>query len=65
MISRFSTLPRTTPEIHQTAAAVARISRIVVQAMLPPELLDQVEHRFYWACRGHLEQLREGCSESR
>lgn len=59
MRSRFSTLPRTTPEVHEAALQIAVTCRIVVAGVLEPRLLAEAEKRFYLSARGVLEQLRE------
>jgi hypothetical protein len=61
MHSQFPDMPRTAPEIHETASRVARTCRIVVQALIEPEAWAEVEKRFYLTARGELESLVDAC----
>jgi hypothetical protein len=60
MRSQFPEMPRTTAEVHDTASRIARTCRIVVQAVMPPEVWAEAEKRFYLTARGELEQLTDG-----
>lgn len=56
----FPEMPPTTPEVHDTASRIATTCRIIVQALLPPDLVAEAEKRFYLTARGELEQPTDG-----
>ena len=48
------------PDVRETAARIAAMGRIVVQAFLPPELLAEAERRLFLTAVGEIRHLREG-----
>jgi hypothetical protein len=47
------------PEVHETAANIAKMGRIVIQAFSPPELLVETEKRLFLTAVGEIQKLRE------
>ena len=52
------------PEVRATAAKIARMGRIVIQAFIPPELAAEAEKRLFLTAVGEIQQTREGRPDS-
>jgi hypothetical protein len=50
------------PDVRATAARIAKMGRIVVQAFIPPELRAEAEKRLFLTAVGEIQQLREARS---
>jgi hypothetical protein len=47
------------PDVRETAARIATMGRIVVQAFIPPELRAEAEKRLFLTAVGEIQRLHE------